>query len=70
MVNKIRKLLGARDEAGLTTAEYAVGTLGACTIGGVLVEVGRSDWFGNLVQDVIGQIPQLIPSIGGLFGLG
>lgn len=70
MINKIRALRDQRDEAGLTTAEYAVGTLGACTIGGVLAEVGRSDWFGKLVQNVVERIPQMLPSLGGLFGLG
>ncbi|MFS0886808.1 DUF4244 domain-containing protein [Aeromicrobium sp. 179-A 4D2 NHS] len=48
-------------EQGMSTSEYAVGTLGACTIGGVLVKIGQSDWFGDLVQDVIGRIPDLLP---------
>lgn len=49
------------DEAGMTTSEYAVGTLGACTIGGVLVKVGQSEWFGSLVEDLISKIPSLLP---------
>ena len=49
-----------RDELGMTTAEYAVGTLGACTVGGVLVKIGQSDWFGDLVKDVIDDIPNLV----------
>lgn len=48
-------------EAGMSTAEYAVGTLGACTIGGVLVKIGQSDWFGDLVRDVLDNIPNLLP---------
>lgn len=48
-------------ELGMTTAEYTVGTLGACTIGGVLVKIGQSDWFGDLVRDVINRIPDLLP---------
>lgn len=48
-------------EQGMSTSEYAVGTLGACTIGGVLVKIGQSDWFGDLLQDVISKIPSLLP---------
>lgn len=50
-----------RAERGMTTAEYTVGTLGACTVGGVLVKIGQSDWFGDLVRDVLGRIPELLP---------
>lgn len=53
----------SRDERGMSTSEYAVGTLGACTIGGVLVKIGQSDWFGELVRDVLGNIPNLIPGL-------
>lgn len=49
------------NEAGMSTAEYAVGTLGACTIGGVLVKIGQSEWFGELVRDVLDNIPNLLP---------
>lgn len=49
------------DERGMTTAEYAVGTVGACTIGGVLVKIGQSEWFGKLVQDIIGNLFDLLP---------
>src|SRR5690606_38080531 len=48
-------------ERGMSTAEYAVGTLGACTVGGVLVKIGQSDWFGDLVKSVISRIPELLP---------
>lgn len=51
--------LGA--EHGMTTAEYTVGTLGACTIGGVLVKIGQSEWFGDLVKDLINKIPDILP---------
>lgn len=45
----------------MTTAEYTVGTLGACTVGGVLVKIGQSQWFGDLVRDVLEKIPSIIP---------
>ncbi|MDR7085736.1 hypothetical protein J2X11_000575 [Aeromicrobium panaciterrae] len=50
-----------RAERGMTTAEYTVGTLGACTIGGVLVKIGQSEWFGDLVKDLINKIPEILP---------
>lgn len=48
-------------ERGMSTAEYAVGTLGACTVGGVLVKIGQSEWFGDMLQNVISKIPDLLP---------
>lgn len=56
----MKKLL-ARDDRGMSTSEYAVGTLGACTIGGVLVKIGQSEWFGDLVRDLFGKIPDILP---------
>ncbi|KAA1380774.1 DUF4244 domain-containing protein [Aeromicrobium fastidiosum] len=50
-----------RDEQGMSTSEYAVGTLGACTIGGVLVKIGQSEWFGDLVRDLFDKIPSILP---------
>jgi hypothetical protein len=55
------KHLLRRAERGMTTAEYTVGTLGACTIGGVLVKVGQSEWFGDIVKDLISKIPDILP---------
>ncbi len=55
------KQLLHRVERGMTTAEYTVGTLGACTIGGVLVKVGQSEWFGDIVKDLISKIPDILP---------
>ena len=52
-----------RAERGMTTAEYTVGTLGACTVGGVLVKIGQSEWFGDLVKDLLEKIPGLIPGL-------
>ncbi len=56
-----RRLLPARDERGMTTAEYAVGTVGACGLAGVLLQIAQSDWFGALVQDIIGRIVNWLP---------
>jgi hypothetical protein len=48
-----------RDERGMTTSEYAVGTIGACTVGGVLVQIAQSDWFSNTLQSIFNRIPSL-----------
>lgn len=55
------KSLMRRAERGMTTAEYTVGTLGACTIGGVLVKIGQSQWFGDLVEGLLNKIPSILP---------
>lgn len=57
----MKKLQRRRDERGMSTAEYAVGTVGACTVGGVLVKIGQSEWFGDLVRDILSNIPNLLP---------
>lgn len=56
----MRNIMG-RAERGMSTVEYSVGTLGACTVGGVLVKIGQSEWFGDLVRDVVSKIPDLLP---------
>lgn len=60
----IRRIRPRRGEAGLTTAEYAVGTLGVCTVGGLIAEVGKSEWFGKLVQDLLSNIPNIVKGLG------
>lgn len=63
LLGRWRRMLKRRHahEGGMSTSEYAVGTLGACTIGGVLVKIGQSEWFGELVRDVLDNIPNLLP---------
>lgn len=50
-----------RDESGMSTAEYAVGTVGACGLAGVLIKLAQSDWFGGLVKDIVGNITEWLP---------
>ena len=57
----MRRFNRSRRERGMTTSEYAVGTVGACTIGGVLVKIGQSDWFGEMVKGLIDKIPSVLP---------
>ena len=53
--------LRRRDERGMTTSEYAVGTVGACSVAGVLYELASSDFFQDLFSDVIGKVWDLLP---------
>jgi hypothetical protein len=41
------------DEAGATTAEYAVGTLGAASIGAILVYLGADPSYRDMLWDLI-----------------
>lgn len=41
------------DESGATTAEYAVGTLGAVGFAAMLIHIGLGPWYDNLLWDVI-----------------
>ena len=43
----------ANSERGMTTAEYAVGTVAACGFGGVLYKIVTSDVVAQLVTDII-----------------
>ena len=40
-------------EAGATTAEYAVGTLGAVSLAAILIHVGVDPWYAELMADVV-----------------
>jgi hypothetical protein len=54
---KVRARIASRarqaTDAGMTTAEYAVGTVAACGFGGVLYRVLTSGFVQNLLQDII-----------------
>ena len=49
------RLHGADPEAGMSTAEYAVGTVAACGFGGVLYKVITSPQVLDLLKSVIGR---------------
>jgi hypothetical protein len=40
-------------QEGLSTAEYAVGTVAVCGLGGLLVKLLTSTWFFDLLQRII-----------------
>jgi hypothetical protein len=50
-----RRMRGAGREAGMTTAEYAVGTIAACGFGAVLYKVVTSGSVSAALEAVIGK---------------
>lgn len=50
-----------RNEWGMTTSEYAIGTVGACGIAGLLYELVDSGFFTGLFTDIIGSVVDLLP---------
>ena len=47
MLSKLRR---TRDERGMTTAEYAVGTVASCGFAGVLVKLLTEPWVQDLLR--------------------
>ena len=54
-----RRLHADRPDAGMTTAEYAVGTVAACGFGGILYKVITSPEVLGLITDVIARAFEL-----------
>lgn len=50
---RARRSMLEKAEAGMTTAEYAVGTLAACAFAAVLLVIVKSDGVKTMVTDVI-----------------
>ncbi|MGN6599562.1 MAG: DUF4244 domain-containing protein [Actinomycetes bacterium] len=48
-----RRLALVSHDAGMTTAEYAIGTVAACGFGGVLIKLLTSDTVVSLLSDLI-----------------
>ena len=46
------RLYGDNSEAGMTTAEYAVGTVAACGFGGILLTIIKSPFITGLLKDL------------------
>jgi hypothetical protein len=51
MMRKLRQRL--HGDEGMTTAEYAVGTVAACGFAGTLIELLGSDWVQDLLKKAI-----------------
>jgi len=57
-----RFIAGIRDDRGLSTAEYAVGTCAVAGLGGLLIKLLTSDGMRDLIWTLITK------AFGGLFG--
>jgi hypothetical protein len=40
-------------EAGMTTAEYSVGTLGAASLAAILIHFGVDSWYADLLWNLV-----------------
>ena len=47
------RLKALRSDSGMTTAEYAVGTVAACGFGGILYKLLTSDQVVKMLRDII-----------------
>lgn len=52
---------GMHGESGMSTAEYAVGTVGACGFGGLLYQILTSDFGQNLLEGLFDKVSGLLP---------
>jgi uncharacterized protein DUF4244 len=48
-------------QRGMTTAEYAVGTVGACGFGTILYKILTSQWAQDLLQQIIEKVLSMLP---------
>lgn len=64
MTRQLRSAFGRtdlRDERGMNTAEYAVGTGAACGFGGLLYSILTSDFGKNLLEGILNSVTDLLP---------
>lgn len=59
-MRRMSRALRARGDNGMTTAEYAVGTVAACGFGTVLYKILTSDTVVNLVENLISHALHLV----------
>ena len=52
-INSAKTMTALRDDTGLTTAEYAVGTVAVAGLGGVLLKLLTSDSVRDLLWSII-----------------
>jgi hypothetical protein len=50
-----------RDEGGMTTAEYAVGTVSACGFAGLLYKLLTSDFGQHLLETLLDKVADVLP---------
>jgi hypothetical protein len=58
---RITSAVASRGDEGMTTAEYAVGTVSACGFAGVLYKILTSSWGESLLQGILDKVTGLLP---------
>ncbi|MGI8994365.1 MAG: DUF4244 domain-containing protein [Nocardioidaceae bacterium] len=61
MTTTISSPLSIRTEDGMNTAEYAVGTVGACGFAGILYKLLTSDWGQTMLQSIFDKVLTVLP---------
>ena len=61
----MQNLAKLRDEKGMTTAEYAVGTVATVSIVGVLLPIIHSPEFQKHLMNIVGMLIDLIVTVMG-----
>jgi hypothetical protein len=59
--NAIRNRLEPRSEAGMNTAEYAVGTVSACGFATLLYKLLTSDFGQSILESIFDKVTGLLP---------
>ena len=55
-----------RSDDGMSTAEYALGTVAVAGIGGVIMTILKTEWFMELLKQVVHALLQAILNVLGL----
>lgn len=65
MVQRVAARLGRarQQEEGMSTAEYAVGTVASCGFAGVLYKLLTSEFGQNILEGLLGWVEDLVPWI-------
>jgi hypothetical protein len=53
--------LRRRDDRGMTTAEYAVGTVSACSFAGILYQIITSGFGQKLLEGLLDKVMDILP---------
>jgi hypothetical protein len=61
MASSIKAQLARRDEFGMSTAEYAVGTVSACGFAGLLFKLLTSDFGQSLLKNIFDKVLGILP---------
>jgi|GEM_PF-1264773 len=60
---QVRRSLRKLGQRGMTTAEYAVGTVGAVTAAGTLIWIFQQEWFRKLLMALIEAIIRVVTGV-------